>query len=148
VTEKNTLILCACVWLCTKSIVYLGFKSVQVYNAKKWPLYIFSSSPTSLLPYIHTHPTPRPREPVERRLEILDEIPGQELNEEPVHARTLRWVANILRFQMPVKRPKGYCVTRADGVILYRRRARGEKKVFFPTRSFYLMAIRFGESPT
>lgn len=63
-------------------------------------------------------------------------------------------MAKILRFQMPVKRPKGYCVTRAVRVILYRRSGRGpSRKVFFPPThppSLFIMAIRsrFGENPT
>lgn len=63
-------------------------------------------------------------------LEILDEIPGQELNEELVRTMATT-TAKILRFQMPVKRPEGYCVTRAIRVILYRRRA--GRKVFSPS---------------
>jgi len=133
VTEKNTLIVCVCVCVCdfvqNRSFTS-GLNPCKCTTRKSDPCIFFL--PPRYPPPTHTHLTRRPRAPVERCLEILGEIPGQELNEEPVHARTLRWVANILRFQMPVKRPKGYCVTRADGVILYRRRARGEEKSFFP----------------
>lgn len=55
---------------------------------------------------------------------------------------------------MPVKRPKGYCVTRVVRVILYRRRGRGpSRKVFLPPThppSLFIIAIRsrFEENPT
>lgn len=128
------------VWHYTKSIVYLGFKSVQVYTTRKSDpkvllfIYLFFFAWLSANIYRRYH------------LKILDEIPGQELNEELVC--TTDTTVNILRFQMPVKRPKGYCVTRAVRVILNRHRA-GRKVFFHPSTPtsyrVYLMAIRFRE---
>lgn len=47
----------------------------------------------------------------------------------------------ILRFQMPVKRPKGYCVTRPR-VILYRLRRRRRRHRRGETKSFFLPLAR------